>query len=64
MGGTDKRAPGKTFRRVRLVATSAHWEVIVMAVADTRGHATTQQLASLSPSSSFSVSSKWPCNLT
>ena len=62
-GQTKKGAPGKKFGTVRLPATSAHWEVIVRAVADRRGHATPQQLASLSPSSSFSVPSKWPCNL-
>lgn len=62
-GQTKKRAPGNKFGTVRLAATSAHWEVIVRAIADTRGHATPQQLASLSPNSSLGVPSKWPCNL-
>lgn len=58
-----KRAPGKMFGTVRLAATSAHWEVIVRAVAGKRGHATLWQLASVNPESSFIVPSKWPCNL-
>lgn len=40
-GQMKKRAPGGKFETVRLAASCAHWEAIVRAVADTRGHSTT-----------------------